>query len=64
MLVALGNPQRVTFNFIFWTATFELYKVVIGATAFGVLLTLLYTSQVKYLQRVSRMSIGRLRSRR
>ncbi len=58
IFLALGNPQMVSLNFIFWSVDFELYKVLFGSTALGVVLALLYSSQVRYLKRIRSRDAG------
>lgn len=52
LLIILGNPEPVAVHFLFWTETFELYKVIIASAAFGVAVALLYTSQARNLRRL------------
>ena len=51
-LLVLGNPLSVRLNLLFWSGTYELYKIIVGSVFFGVILTLIYIGHVKYLRRI------------
>lgn len=59
LVIILGNPEAVPVHFIFWSGAFELYKIIIGSMAFGVIVTVLYMGHVKYLRRVRSSRIQR-----
>lgn len=51
-LIAVGNPRPVALNLLFWSGSFALYKIIIGAVALGAILALIYVGHVRYLRRV------------
>lgn len=50
-LAVLGNAGEVRFQFLFWTAYFRLYEVMIGSALFGIIMTLIYIGHWKYVRR-------------
>lgn len=52
VLLAIGNPDPVTIQFLFWRETFALYKIILGSVFLGILFSLIYMGHVKYIRRL------------
>ena len=50
-LLAFGNPEPVPIRFLFWTDEIALYKLLLSAVLFGIILAVLYIGHVRYLLR-------------
>lgn len=51
-LLVLGNPQPVEVSFLFWSESWELYKIILTSIFGGIILCLIYMGHVKYLRRI------------
>ena len=52
VLLAVGNPEPVTIQFLFWRKTMALYKIILGSVFLGVLFALIYIGHLKYIRRL------------
>lgn len=52
LLLSYANPEQVTLNLLFWSARFELYKILIGALVLGAALAWIFTGHVRYVRRL------------
>lgn len=50
-LIAVGNPDPVTVQFIFWSEEIAMYKLILGSMAFGVIMAILYIGHVRHVRR-------------
>lgn len=50
-LMVVGNPDPVALQFIFWSEEVALYKIILGSTAFGAVMAVLYIGHVRHVRR-------------